>query len=214
MESKKILKNVYEDLCYLKERWNDSIEPKEIRVTGSILRRLIVESHLKIAWNKIYEKKYNPKFEIVDVDSIAGNFTSDEIEFILSGGAEYKGIYAENIMLIKGTRRILKEYKIEVPLNKFPDSTSIQIKHIKINNRELINYVCNKLGGVHYDDRRRNKDIEKKFIYLDHLLDEKKWVNIDMLGLDPIRFQFLSIGQIINRSKDIESFLRKLKNNI
>lgn len=210
----KLLKIVYEDLCFLRDEWNDRIDPKTIRITGSLLRRLLVDDKLQKAWNEINSKTQSPNFRIVDVDGVSGNFTSDEIEFILSGSAEYNGAYAENIMLIKGNRKLLKTPVIKVPLKKFSKATCVQIKHIKINNQELVRYVCNKLGGIHYDHERKNKGIEKKFKYLDYLLEKQTWVGIDILGLDPVRFQFLSIGQIISRSNDIRDFIDKLKSTL
>ena len=209
-----LLKIVYEDLCYLRDEWNDRIEPAAIRITGSLLRRLLVDDKLQKAWNEINSKTQPPNFRIVYVDTTAGNFTSDEIEFILSGSAEYNEASAENIMLIKGNRKLLKTPIVTVPLKKFSKATCVQIKHIKINNQELIRYVCNKLGGVHYDYERKNKAIENKFKYLDYLLKKQTWAGIDILGLDPVRFQFLSIGQIISRSSDIRKFISKLKNTL
>ncbi len=207
-----LLKVVYEDLCFLRDEWNDRIDSKTIRITGPILRKLLVEDRLQIAWNEINTKIQPPNFKIGDVDRIAGNFSSAEIVIILSGSAEYNGGSAGNIVLTEGTIKPPIIPAITVSLNKFKNSTCIQIKHIKINNQELINYVCNKLGGVHYDDKRKNNKSESKYKYLDYLLENQTWVKINLLGLDPVLFQFLSIGQIINRSNDIRNFIEKLKN--
>jgi len=209
-----LLKVVYEDLCFLRDEWNDRIDPKTIRVTGPILRRLLVEDKLQIAWNEINSKTQPPNFKIEDVDRIADNFSSAEIVIILSGSAEYEGGAAANIVLTKGTIKPPIIPAITVPLNKFKNSTCIQIKHIKFNNQELINYVCNKLGGVHYDDRRKNSKTESKYKYLDYLLEDQTRIKINLLGLDPVHFQFLSIGQIINRSSDIRIFIDRLKTTL
>ncbi len=207
-----LLNIVHEDLCFLRDEWNDKIDPKAIRITGPILRRLLIEDMLQIAWNEINPKNNPPKFIIEDVDRIAGNFSSAEIEIIVSGSAEYKGVQLKNLVLTVGTMHPPEIPPLTVSLSEFKDSTCIQIKHIKINYQELIQYVCNKLAGVHYDKGRKNNKKENKFKYLDHLLKPNTWINKTLLGLDPVRFQFLSIGQIISRSNDIGNFIDKLKN--
>ena len=53
MTNLELLKVVYEDLYFLRDEWNNKIDPKTIRITGSILRRLLVESELQKAWNGI-----------------------------------------------------------------------------------------------------------------------------------------------------------------
>ncbi len=209
-----LLNYVYEDLSYLKNEWNSNIEPKTIRITGVLLRRLLVEDMLQKAWNEINSKNKPPNFKIEDVDSIARNFSSAEIVVILSGSAEYKGVQLKNLVLTKSTINPPKIPTLTVPLSDFKNSTCIQIQHIKISNQELIQYVCNKLAGVHYNKKRKNSKRDNKYKYLDYLLKPQTWISKKLLGLDPVRFQFLSIGQIVGRSKDIIGFINKLKNTI
>ena len=73
-----LLKVVYEDLCFLRDEWNDRIDSKTIRITGPILRKLLVEDRLQIAWNEINTKIQPPNFKIGYVDRIAGNLVKSQ----------------------------------------------------------------------------------------------------------------------------------------
>ncbi|GAJ22786.1 unnamed protein product, partial [marine sediment metagenome] len=53
---RKRLKFVYEDLCYLRDEWTGSIKEKYLRISGTILRKLLVDGLLITVWNEIKEK--------------------------------------------------------------------------------------------------------------------------------------------------------------
>ena len=75
MTDLEFLKVVFKDLCYLRDNWTGRIDSEAIRVTGPILRKLLIENYLMRAWNEIGPENQSLNFKIVDVDSIAGNFT-------------------------------------------------------------------------------------------------------------------------------------------
>ncbi len=224
MTDLELLKYVYEDLSFINEKWTSNIDQKDIRITGAILRRLLCEDNLQKAFNELDQSNQSIVFEVVDVDKILKNFATDDIEFFIAGGAEYNGVWLQAALLKKDSRRFLKTPMVMVPLKKFKIYTCLQmkehmgaksaglpVKHIKINNLELIRYFCNKLGAVHYDKSRGDKTIDYKFKQLDRLRKNKNWLTINFNGLDVIYFQYLSIGQIINTSNDVKAFISKLK---
>jgi hypothetical protein len=69
-----------------------------------------------------------------------------------------------------------------------------------INRREIINYVANKLGGVHFDKNR--KPDERAFKVLD---DHRGKLHLQ--GIDILYYELLAIGQHLLRSGDISGWL-------
>ena len=102
----------------------------------------------------------------------------------------------------------MEKYK----LSKFLDSTCIYFENISIKRREVITYICNKLGGVHFDKTRNSKnEIEKKYILFDMLRNKKTLVIGREKNIDCVFFELLSIGQAVINSDDIQKLLKQLK---
>jgi hypothetical protein len=66
--------------------------------------------------------------------------------------------------------------------------------------REIIQYVANKLGGAHYDERRDERERLLDYAQEAYKVADKK----------PIYFELLSTGQKLVRSPDIERLRQKL----
>ena len=64
----------------------------------------------------------------------------------------------------------------------------------------MIQYVANKLGGAHHDERRGVKDM--KFTLLDQAVRE-----IQIAGKSAVYFELLSCGKALIKSDDIRKFL-------
>ena len=91
-----------------------------------------------------------------------------------------------------------KEYKI----HKYLKKTALVVKGTKFTHYDVIDYVSNKLGGVHIDlNRNRGKDDKFK------VLDES--ISLQILDKDYIYYQLLSIGQALAQSDDAKKFVDK-----
>jgi hypothetical protein len=77
---------------------------------------------------------------------------------------------------------------------------------ISISRRELIQYVANKLGGTHLDQKRNpGKEVDIKYSILDSIRK-----SIKIADKDAIYFELLSIGQCIASANDIEIFIGRV----
>lgn len=112
-------------------------------------------------------------------------------------GDEIKKLYN------KGKKRKQKRVDIGVFLN----NTSILIQGTSINHAELIKYVCNKLGGAHYDSHRKDSPLEEKYKLLDKYRNEHQ-----IAWKDAVYFELLSIGQKLVNSRDIQKLQKNMKN--
>ena len=78
------------------------------------------------------------------------------------------------------------------------------VKGTKFTHYDIIDYISNKLGGVHIDlNRSRQKDDKFK------VLDES--ISLQILDKDYIYYQLLSIGQALAQSDDAKRFVDKAK---
>lgn len=59
-----------------------------------------------------------------------------------------------------GPGQLLDLCRRRVPLNEWGRVTIGYLKHLRIDRRNIVNYVANKLGGVHYDSTRRPTKLE------------------------------------------------------
>ena len=66
--------------------------------------------------------------------------------------------------------------------------------------RQLIKYVANKRGGVHFDPTRTGRDADA-FMLLDGLDGER-------LGHHVVLMELLGTGQVLSRSDDVERWRR------
>lgn len=222
-----VLRTVKEDLLFLKKEWFQDIEDPNIRRSSSILRMLLVEGNLLKAWRLSgFEKE--PTVIAPSLKLLMDGLPKRRIILLSAGGAAYKG------MQIKGTEILditLSDKKIKERYEKlkggiersfgltdfmrsgcllitkrYPQGIEQEI----ISRQELIQYISNKLGGVHLDlSRDIKKPREQKYLMLDWLFNQ-----IQIGGKNIIYFELLSIGQSLLKSPDIEQLMLTLSNTI
>jgi len=213
MSDRYFVQTILEDLQHLKHSWNDIVDDAILRRDSTILRRLLIEGALNSA-RKILG--FSGKFYIVAprAEFFLEMKDSYKIDFILSGGGLYQGIFAALATYNKGKQTInlpshinAIEHKFTLP--QFLGSTSVYVEKISISRGEMIQYVANKLGGVHIDFTRKGR-LAKKFETLDRNIERFQFKGIPPLqGKNTVYFELLSIGQLFSKSEDAKSFVLK-----
>ena len=218
-----LMKTVAEDLDFLMNKWNEEINDVSLRNSSAILRRLLLDGDgnraYRTAWQKIGFQG-EPRIIAVDSDElIFGNneeIPVDKIEIAVAGGAKYNGGIIEGFRFLNFAstpnevkrnyerRKFLMEHPKEYKLHKYLKKTALVVKGTKFTHYDIIDYISNKLGGVHIDlNRSRQKDDKFK------VLDES--ISLQILDKDYIYYQLLSIGQALAQSDDAKRFVDKAK---
>ena len=127
-------------------------------------RNLLVEGKLLSTWRAIGLKD-QPYILSPNLDYFFEYYSPETIVYSQTGSAKVTGGIVENIAMFniemsqedaKFLHKLDQDGKGKqvVKLTKFIDSTCIVINGYKINRKELITYVANKLGGTHFDQSR------------------------------------------------------------
>lgn len=221
-----LIKTVLSDLNYLREEWDQNIDNDSLRITSPILRRLLVEDQFGRAWRMLGLEK-QPLIDAPDLERSIRDIPIDGIVFAQAGGATFQGQMMElglvlNFIMTPEQRKADFErgqYALTSTfgLSEFLDSMCFvisvrmrnTIQSMVINRRELIQYVANKIGGVHLDlTRDLNKDLDNKFKILDDFRDNPP---VQFGNKKPVYFELLSIGQAVAKAEDVSKFVTQAK---
>lgn len=125
-------------------------------------------------------------------------------------GASFKGIQVAGVQISR------KPFLADTPtkplfkpmlLADYLKQPLIKQSGIEIYPKEIISFVRNKLGSVHYDPSRNpSKARDKKFIILDTVQKQSK-----LREQDPVWIELLGIGQAITKSQYIRRLERKIQ---
>lgn len=210
---KELLKIVFEDLEHITKEWNDKdISDANLRRSSDILRRLLIHDDLFKA-ARSFEMK---KLRVLSSDEEYPSFPDAVLH--QAGGGKFNGVQIKGFTIYNRAltpeemKRSYKDSKKKknkpVKLSKFLKRPSITIEGTTINREEIIKYVCNKLGGAHYDTRRKvGHTLEEKYKLLDKHKD-----STELAGKKAIYFELLSIGQKLVNNKDVQKLKKKIKN--
>jgi hypothetical protein len=211
------LKVLSEDLEYLAKEWNkQDISESGIRITSNLLRRLLIDNLLNNKCLRFINQELGiKKIRIMDYP-FHGN-VSDQ-EFYFHGGAINKNIEIAQVKIhsralsaseLSSSYKHSKKNFIKEPieLDKYLNSTVIVIKGVSINRAQLIKFVCNKDGGVHFDSKRDTKKSEDKVF---ELIDEFSDLNFKIGEMNPFYRELLNLGQKLTLSPDIQKIRKKL----
>jgi hypothetical protein len=189
-----------------------------LRITSPILRTLLVEEKLKLAADMV-----QLRIRIMS-PSIHKALSSDDLlqwSFWQCGGAKFQGtvVAATGMKNTAMSSSEMKSYmektspvlgkSFPVKLSQFLKQPSFVVEGTLIQRSTVIKYVCNKLGGNHYDPSRDYgaEEIESQFKLLDKVRKQ-----ISLANKNSIYFEILSIGQRVANSRDIRHLRKKLNN--
>jgi hypothetical protein len=211
----KEIKVVYEDLRFLTDNWNESIDDVSIRVTSAILRKLLNECLL----NKV-ANHFGIKIKLLvsssEIDFLNNLALYKPIYLYVSGGAKLNAgtmseilhhgakMTPQQIQQDNKRREKFKDKETPIKLTEFLEKPCIIIEDKCISRYEYINYICNKWGGVHVDIKRQPD--EKNFLLLDKIENRCKFLDKEILN-----FELLSIGQRLVAAEDVKMLIEKIK---
>jgi hypothetical protein len=209
-----LVKTVVEDLRYLTEEFSCNVKDDSIRRNSNVLRRLLVVGDLSSAWRHLGFTG-EPLIPSTNIEDEIKVYDLDDISDAFSGGIETQdGGFSSLISFKKNIKNNMQlffdsadlRFKVNhYTLSKYLALTSIYIdRDIWITKEEVIKYVSNKLGGVHFDSKRRaKKPLELKYVHLDKLA-----LSLEIGGKHCIYFEMLSIGQAIVKSEDVKKLIQ------
>lgn len=212
---------VLEDLDFLQESWGNNITESQIRRNSPVLRNLLVEGKIKEAG-----EMFGQKLRILaPQSSLEENIPAIEsVSFFMSGGASTNKGRVDGLVEYNRSftpQEVKKMYDIEQSFNGKSKAVSVdtflnQVSFIygacRIKRKTVIKYVCNKLGGTHYDPKRitptslSTKDENEQYSFLDQIYNTYK-----SLDMNVIHLEMLGIGQRFINSKDIQILKRKIR---
>ncbi|MBU0577379.1 hypothetical protein KJ742_01220 [Patescibacteria group bacterium] len=212
----KLLKTVWEELVYLTNDWNaQNKSDANLRRLSASLRTLLIDSDLKLF--QVAKKIGIPLRILVD----------SELDLLIPGtvlrqtsGGKHNGLKIAsfsklNRALSNGEAKRLStpraRKKKPIKLSIFLKLPSITINGIDINKEDVIKYVANKLGGCHFDPKRKESHkngkltLEGKYA----ILDEHR--KLKLADKDAVYFDLLSTGQKLIQSRDIQKLKKKIQ---
>lgn len=206
-QTKQLLRMLREDLDYLRTEWANETDARTLRHGSTILRRLLQENVLQIAW-KAFGYKGEPSIAAPELEC---NLTEEERDNMLY--AAVFGAWLGRIGLATSVkyRQHPDEYPIGIKevertykLSDYFKSPCVWIEGIYATRRDVILYVSNKQGGAHLDFRRKESEV----VY--RLFDKYRETATRKGDKDFTHLALFAIGQHIASSADI----MKLKEEI
>lgn len=214
---------VYHDLLFLTEFTKPDCSENQLRRASVELRKLISDDYLIRCWKLLIIDPKSPHImaPMLKTDSL------DPSALSFAGGGQTGGSSIANVRIwnralnaeemkkvFENERENMANISYPFPINEFKDSCCIYYKDTRIKRAEVIKYVANKLGGAHYDGKkRRDKEV---YTLLDEIcvsrftfggeFDETKPMS-PKGGKNPIYMEMLSFGQNIVNSPDIQKFM-------
>jgi hypothetical protein len=199
-----LLALVKSDLAFLEDEWDESIDEQSLRRSSTVLRNLLVYDGFGQAW-RLTGERGEPQIEAVDLNSSLAGLRLPKVAFATAGGALSAGmnVAAALVYLDAMSPDVIKERATRGPgpprrkfkLSEFLASPAVVVEGVPVNRRNVIQYVANKLGGAHFDVRRK-KD-EEAYRLLDKVIN-----TFEITERRSVYFELLSIGQALAQSSD------------
>jgi hypothetical protein len=80
---------VREDLEFLRDEWDNSIDEASLRRSSNVLRTLLVDGHLGRVWRSLGLKR-QPIVLAPDLDAMLVGIDPSRVQFAQAGGAHYQ----------------------------------------------------------------------------------------------------------------------------
>lgn len=214
-----LISRVSEDLNHLKSAVNPPFASDTPRRISPELRRLFIENDLKQCWRAAgFERE-----PFIEGIKMSESLTSSD-GVVFSGGAVTNGgVRMKSIAFIPRALSELELMEISNKINvssnnyifklsEYLDSVSILVDGFKINRRQIVKFMANKLGGVHFDNSRGQKRDKVCYALLDNIIDlgmtfggvaEDGVKKVSHGKIGPISLEIMSIARNLIESPDI-----------
>lgn len=217
---RELLQLTLDDLNYLSDEWHQEVDDSLLRITSPILRNLLIYDRLKLTADSLQHRirimapaiyKAVPEEELLAYSYWQCGGAKHKGTWVMASGMKNSAMSPEEIKANYGRTKSVIGKSFPVKLASYLKQTSFVVQGTKIPRSTVIKYVCNKLGGTHYDTSRDhgNDEIEAQFSLLDKVKSQ-----IVVADKNAIYFELLSIGQRISNSRDVRQLRKRLKNEL
>ena len=203
---------IVSDLRHLQEGWDGGrVDDDRLRRDSGILRRLLIDNGGGLL--RTYRRRAGLKGEIkVEAQDLGRQLVGTDrkhLRFAAAGGGTHAGMTVAAVSVhsvAMSADEVRAQYERGMPtsvfgLSKFLDSPCLILDGRSINRRDLIKYVTNRLGGVHFDENR-DPVTERAFLALDRIMG-----TISIAEKNVVYFELLSVGQAILGSAQVTEML-------
>lgn len=196
-----------EDLELLAEAWgHDAVRERDVRNASGILRRLLIDNGGSLA--RVAKDLGRPLAVLAPVNAQTIDALAGLATVYVCGNTTVGGVTIATSAITRGNAR-QPNFEDEHPderqsltLGQFKNQTCLSWMGHRISREALIKYVANKLGGVHFDDRRNS--------LTDIALDAIRH-KVNFVGFDGVYFELLATGRFIRESPSILEFAETLR---
>jgi hypothetical protein len=203
------------DLKYLQSTWNqEEVDDDFLRRDSVILRRLGVDGGGGIlrTYRKELGHKGDIKVEAVDLKRQLEGLDRSLVEFASAGGASHHGAMVAGALKYRAVftdEQIRARYQRglqmrKMGLTRFLNGTCLVLNGRSVSRRNVIQYVANRVGGVHFDVTRDRlgPEVEAQFVAMDRAME-----TFNVADKRCVYFELLAIGQILVASPDVAELL-------
>lgn len=217
-QAAELLRTVRDDLIYLSSLNFKKPTYSEVRIASSILRRLLNERMYIAGWT-VAKLDDEPTVIATDLNTMIEDVPARCIHYAYAGGAKTDGAQHTGYFLLvipkaehekegaeATAKRVQKTFKPDMrrsfSVDEFCASPCVASGAARVSRAELIWYVANKRGGVHWDNERGEwtnpVDARNRLLDEDHLLVGK---------LPASLYETLSIAEALTTSDDCQKFI-------
>lgn len=166
------------DLEFLKNLAQDRLPTHaEVRLATGILRRLVIDGQLDRLWKSISAPRSRLMVEANEIDSALSKWPERWVHYAWTGGASVAGAHHHGLVMAGippeeiAKYSSVEEFSAKNPLPYTPEkkllslgdwlqSTAIAVRTnnrgiVRISRRNVIKYLSNRKGGVHFDPTRK-----------------------------------------------------------
>jgi hypothetical protein len=216
LETGELSRQIRSDLEHLRSRWTTTgiLDENDLRRDVPILRRLLIDGGggLLRTYRKATGARGDVKVEYVDLNRQLAGLDRKLVSFASAGGATHNGMSVSGALEYRAAwtpEQVKARYEHGLATRKstlqtFLDSPCMVVDGTKVNRRNLLQFVSNRLGGVHYDESREHTspEIARQFEALGSVLND-----VRITDHRSVYFELLSIGQALLASPEILELL-------
>lgn len=209
-------RQIRSDLAYLQESWNQvEIDDDFLRRDSVILRRLLIDGGGGIlrTYRRQLGQRGDLKVMTVDFKAQLEGLDRSQVKFATAGGATHMGLFVAGAVI--GSSGTINDAQVKarferglvvrrVSLTRYLQSTCMVIDGRSIVRHNVIQYIANRFGGVHFDPTRGRspEDVEAQFVAMDGAMDAFRVADKRF-----VFFELLAIGQTLVAAPDIVAML-------
>lgn len=192
-----------------------------VRIAASIMRRLLGDGMYEAAWHFVDREK-EPCVAAIDLLEMIGGIEPKYIEYAYAGGARTSGAQHRGHVLLRIpkeeieaegedviNKRIHSNIRVgerrNFRLQEFCQSASVVSGRSEVSRLGIIQYVANKLGGVHWDNKRS--------AWVDPVGERHRLLDEQHLIVGKItapHFELVSIADDLRTSSDAEELIDRI----